>query len=126
MEEIVFLGAAGVLPFTPIVRVGSLLFVSGQASTDADGSIVPDSFEGEFHRSVDHLERLLQEAGSGLNHIVQVRAYVRDPANLPTYNRLYRERFGSPFPARTTLTGCLPETLHFEIECIATVKNAAS
>lgn len=119
MTDIKFLGAPTALPFTPVVRFGALLFVSGQASTNAGGAIVPGSFEEEFQRSVDNLERLLTGAGSSLGRIVQVRAYVRDPANLPLYNRLYRERFAAPFPARTTLTGCLPETLHFEIECVA-------
>jgi 2-iminobutanoate/2-iminopropanoate deaminase len=107
------------LPFTPVVQWSDLLFVSGQASTDQDGQIVPDTFEGEFRRSMDNLRSLLRQQGSDLNHVLQVRAYVRDPANLPLYNRLYREYFAEPFPARTTLTNCLPETLHFEIECIA-------
>lgn len=126
MTDIEFLGAPAALPFTPVVRWGGLLFVSGQASTDASGAIVPDTFEEEFQRSVDNMERLLTSAGSSLSRVVQVRAYVRDPANLPLYNRLYRERFAAPFPARTTLTGCLPETLHFEIECIAVAVEGAA
>ena len=110
---------AGPLPFSPVVRFGGLLFVSGQASTDENGAIVPDTFEGEFRRSVENLRRLLRAAGADLDRVVQVRSYVRDPADLPLYNRLYREYFAAPFPARTTLTNCLPETLRFEIECIA-------
>jgi 2-iminobutanoate/2-iminopropanoate deaminase len=46
---------------------------------------------------------------------------VADAADLPTYNRLYREYFSEPFPARTTITNCLPPGLLFEIECIACV-----
>ena len=38
------------LPFSPAVRVGDLIFVSGQASVDASGKIIPDTFEGEFRR----------------------------------------------------------------------------
>lgn len=117
---------AGPLPFSPVTRFGNLLFVSGQASTDASGAIVPDTFEGEFQRSVENLRRLLQAAGSDLDRVLQVRAYVRDPANVPLYNRLYREYFAEPFPARTTLTNCLPETLHFEIECVAVAAVAAT
>src|SRR5579872_5462356 len=97
------------LPFYPAVRAGGLLFVSGQASTDAEGQIVPDTFEGEFRRSLENLRRILRAAGADLDRVVQVRAYVRDPADLAEYNRLYREYFLEPFPTRTTLTGCLPE-----------------
>lgn len=112
------------LPYSPVVRVGDLLFVSGQASVDAGGQIVADSFEGEMRRAVANLERILRDAGSDLAHVVQTRNYVRDPADLAAYNRLYRELFQEPFPARTTLTHCLPETLRYEIECIAVVAAA--
>lgn len=107
------------LPFSPAVRVGDLIFVSGQASVDATGKIVPDTFEGEFRRSVENLRKVLATAGSDLQHVVQTRNYVRDAVNVPRYNELYREYFTEPFPARTTITDCLPPTLQFEIECVA-------
>lgn len=107
------------LPFSPCVQVGDLLFVSGQASVDAKGAIVSDSFEGEFRRSVENLRKVLETAGSDLKHVVQTRNYVRDPEDLPAYNALYREYFSAPFPARTTITHCLPASLRFEIEAVA-------
>ena len=107
------------LPFSPATQVGDLIFVSGQAAVDENGAIVSGTFEEEFRLSVENLKRVLEAAGSDLAHVVQVRSYVRDAANVPLYNQLYREYFPQPFPARTTLTGCLPEILHFEIECVA-------
>ena len=112
------------LPFSPATRVGDLIFVSGQASVDATGKIVPDTFEGEFRRSVENLRKVLESAGSDLRHVVQTRNYVRDPANVARYTELYREYFSAPYPARTTITNCLPVALHFEIECIAVVKSS--
>jgi len=109
-------------PFSPATRVGDLIFVSGQASVDDKGNIIRDTFEGEFRRSMENLRKVLISAGSDLDHVVQVRSYVRDPANVDRYNQLYREYFRAPYPARTTLTGCLPEILHFEVECIAVPK----
>jgi 2-iminobutanoate/2-iminopropanoate deaminase len=107
------------LPFSPCTKVGSLLFVSGQASVDAGGKIVADSFEGEVRRSIENLRKVLEGAGSSLGHVVQTRNYVRNPENLATFNRIYAEYFQAPFPARTTITHCLPEALQYEIECIA-------
>ncbi len=107
------------LPFSPCVQVGDLLFVSGQASVDAQGNIVSDSFEGEFRRSVENLRKVLESAGSDLQHVVQTRNYVRDATDVPLYNQLYREYFSAPFPARTTITNCLPPSLRFEIEAVA-------
>jgi 2-iminobutanoate/2-iminopropanoate deaminase len=112
------------LPFSPAVRVGDLIFVSGQASVDPQGAIVRDSFEGEVRRSIENLAKVLAAAGSDLKHVVQTRNYVRDPANLARFNELYREYFSAPFPARTTITHCLPEVLHYEIECVAVPKGS--
>jgi 2-iminobutanoate/2-iminopropanoate deaminase len=108
------------LPFSPGVIAGGLLFVSGQASVDAQGNIVPDTFEGEFRRALDNVTKILHAAGSELSDVVQTRNYVRDPQDLAAFNQLYREYFRAPFPARTTIVNCLPESLRYEIEVVAT------
>lgn len=99
--------------------VGEMIFVSGQASVDESGKIVSDSFEGEFRRSVENLRKVLAAAGSDLAHVVQTRNYVRDAEDVPLFNKLYREYFSAPFPARTTITNCLPPSLRYEIEAVA-------
>ena len=111
------------LPFSPAVVVGDLIFVSGQASVDEKGAIVSDTFEGEFRRSVENLRRVLESAGSDLAHVVQTRNYVRDAEEVPLYNQLYREYFSEPFPARTTITNCLPAALRYEIEAVAVLRK---
>lgn len=107
------------LPFSPCVAFGDLIFVSGQASVDETGSIVSDTFEGEFRRSMANVIKVLEAAGSDLAHVIQTRNYLREPEDLPLYNQLYREYFREPFPARTTITNCLPTTLRYEIEVVA-------
>ena len=109
------------LPFSLATQVGNLVFISGQASVDENGAIVSGTFDEEFHRSLDNLRKVLEAAGSGFDKVVQVRSYIRDPKNVKRYNELYREYFKEPLPARTTICNCLPEVLHFEIECIAVV-----
>ena len=111
------------LPFSPAVRFGNLVFVSGQASVDRTGKIVDDSFEGEMRRSIENLRAVLEGVGSGLEHVVQTRNYVRHAEDLTAYNALYTEYFQAPFPARTTITNCLSGTLKYEIECIAAVPD---
>lgn len=112
------------LPFSPATAFGDLVFVSGQASVDDSGKMVPGDFESEFRRSLANLAKILQNAGSDLSLVLQTRNYVRDPHNLGRFNELYREYFKAPYPARTTITGCLPETLHYEIECISVRRRA--
>lgn len=112
------------LPFSPSVCYGDLIFISGQASVDASGKIVSDSFEGEFRRSIENVAKVLEAAGSDLKHVIQTRNYVRDAADTVLYNQLYREYFSEPFPARTTITNCLPPTLRYEIEVVAVKRPA--
>ncbi len=107
------------LPFSPCVVVGDMIFVSGQASVDKTGKIVSDTFEGEFRRSLENVRAILEAAGSDLAHVVQTRNYVRDAEDVVLFNQLYKEYFSAPFPARTTITNCLPATLRFEIEAVA-------
>ncbi len=111
------------LPFSPAVGIGNLVFVSGQASVDATGNIVADSFEGEFRRSMENVRRVLAAAELDLQDVVAVRAYVDDPADLKLFNQLYREYFTEPFPARTTLLRCLGGVVKFEIDCIASAAS---
>lgn len=107
------------LPFSPATRAGGFVFVSGQASVDDNGKILADTFEGEVRRSFENVKRILKVAGLTLADVVQVRAYVRDPAKLAEYNTCYREYFSAPLPARTTITGCLPDIIQFEVDVVA-------
>lgn len=112
------------LPFSPATKVGDLIFVSGQASVDATGKIVSGTFEEEMRRSIENLRKVLEDAGSDLAHVAQTRNYVRDAEEVPLFNKLYTEYFSAPFPARTTITNCLPPALRYEIECVAVVRKS--
>ena len=108
-------------PYSPAVRAGGWLFISGQASTDPEtGAFIPGTFDEEFMRSVENLRRVLAQAGGREDQIVKIAAFVRDEASLPRYNELYRETFKYPRPARTTSSMGF-DFLQVELECVAYV-----
>ena len=107
------------LPFSPAIKAGDFVFVSGQASVDSSGKIVVDTFEGEFRRSLENIKLVLVAAGLDLSHVVQVRSYLSREEDLAEYNRLYREFFKEPYPARTTIVGVLGTALKYEIDVTA-------
>lgn len=111
------------LPFSPAVFSGGFLFVSGQASVDDQGNIVEDTFEGECRRSFENVGKILRAAGLGFEDVVQVRNYVGQQQDLAKFNEIYKDYFKSPYPARTTLMGCLGTLLKFEVDVIAKVKE---
>ena len=108
------------LPFSPAIKAGGFVFVSGQASVGADGQIVKDTFEGEFRRSMENVKTILAGGGLTLKDVVRVTSYLTDPKDLAEYNTLYKEYFEKPYPARTTLTNCLPaDLIKFEVDVVA-------
>lgn len=109
--------------FTAAVVAGGLVFVSGQASVDESGTIVPGTFAEEMDRSIRNVERVLAAHGLDLSDVVKVGAYVHDPAHLAEFNARYRDYFAPPLPARTTIANCLTEQIKFEIDVVAAVRG---
>ena len=109
------------LPFSPALRVGNWVLVSGQASVDETGLIVHDTFAGEMRRSLENARKILVAADLTFADVVQVRNYLGRQEDLPLLNQIYQEYFSAPFPARTTLIGCLGDLLKFEVDMVAYV-----
>lgn len=107
------------LPFSPGIQCDKLVFISGQASVDLEGNIISDSFQEECRRSFKNLKAILEAAGLEMNDVVQVRNYVSKEEDLPEFNKIYKEFFNKPYPARTTLIGCLGNLLKFEVDAVA-------
>lgn len=106
------------LPFSPAVRAGGFLFVSGQASVGPEGTLIAGTFAEECRRSFDNAKAIVEAAGYTLADVVQVRNYVGRQEDLAEFNAIYREYFTEPFPARTTLIGCLGDLLKFEVDVL--------
>jgi 2-iminobutanoate/2-iminopropanoate deaminase len=123
MNEPIILGNLK-LPLSHAIRSQGFLFVSGQASVDMDtGEIIPGTLEEEITRSFQNLRTVIESGGGHWEDIVRMNCYVRRASDLPEYNRLYREFLKEPYPARTTITNCLPETLLFEVDCIVSLRD---
>ena len=110
---------ASSLPFSAGIRAGDFVFVSGMASADEDGRLIHDTFENEARRTYENLGRVLAAAGLDFSRVVQVRCYLSSKEDWDAHNRIYREFFSDPFPARTTLVGCLGDLVKYEVDAIA-------
>jgi 2-iminobutanoate/2-iminopropanoate deaminase len=107
------------LPFSPAIRAGDFVFVSGMASADENGRIISDTFENEARRTYENIGRVLAAAGLDFSRVVQVRVYLSNKEDWDAHNRIYREYFREPFPARTTLIGCLGDLVKYEVDVVA-------
>lgn len=114
----------GALPFSAGIRAGDFLFVSGMASADEQGRLTPDTFENEARRTYQNIGNVLAAAGLGFSRVVQARCYLADQKDWDAHNAIYREFFSEPFPARTTLIGCLGTLVKYEVDVVAYFGNS--
>jgi len=120
MLKIIKEGAKSSLPFSPAIRAGDLVFISGQASVDKEtGSVIKASFEEEMRRSIKNLQSILEADSLSLDNVINVKSYVASEDDLKLYNSIYAEYFTQPLPSRSTIVNVLPTFLKFELDCIA-------
>ena len=105
------------------IRVGDLLFVSGQVGIDDAGELVSrDDFETQADQAFRNLSRVLEAGGSSLDRVAKVTIFLTDMAtNFPKVVELRRKWFSEPYPADTIVevrSLYRPEVL-LEIEAIA-------
>jgi 2-iminobutanoate/2-iminopropanoate deaminase len=106
-------------PYTPAVRAGDYIFVSGQLGM-CDGALVDGGVAGQTAQAVANLTDRLAELGASLTDVVKTTCFLLDMDAFATFNGAYVEAFGSHRPARSTIAVReLPAGGAVEIEAIA-------
>jgi reactive intermediate/imine deaminase len=111
------------LPFSTAVRVGDLLFLSGQIGTDSTGRLVPGGIEPETRQTLENIRTALARSGSSMDQVVKCTAMLADMAEWDRMNRVYVTAFRpGRLPARSAFgsTG-LARGARIELECWAAV-----
>lgn len=108
-------------PYSPAVQAGDFIFVSGQGPVDpVTDKMIFGPIELETRRTLTNIKLILEAAGASLQDVVQVRVFLKDPADFAAMNSVYQEFFGDQKPARTTVGTMLPNPeMKVEIDCVA-------
>ncbi len=112
------------LPFSDAVRVGDLVFLSGQIG-NVPGSLklADGGIEGEARQAMKNIGSALELAGSSWNHVVKCTVFLSDIKDWPAFNLVYKEFFTSNLPARSAFAANgLAKGAKVEVECIAALK----
>ena len=105
-------------PYSPIVRAGDFLIVSGQ--TGAKDGVLADGLEAQIRTAMASLDGLLTTHGARLRDVVKTTVFLTDMADFAAMNTVYAEIFGETRPARSTVAVAgLPLGACFEIEAWA-------
>ncbi len=105
--------------YSPVVRAGPFLYVSGQAAIDPEtGQVVGDSIAEQVERTMRNIEQQLVGAGASLDDVVKTTVYLADISDFDAFNRAYLAFFPDDKPARTTVGAQLNDIL-VEIDVVA-------
>jgi len=111
-------------PFSPAVRVGNMLYLSGQIGTAdaASGSLVAGGIEAETKQTLENIKDVLQRTGSSMDRVVKCTVMLADMREWDRMNVVYASYFTKNKPARSALgANGLALGARVEIECWATV-----
>ena len=111
------------LPFSEAVRVGDMLYVSGQMGTaGATMALVPGGIAAETRQTLANMKEILERHGSSLDHVVKCTVMMADMNEWAAMNAVYVEHFQQHLPARSAFgASSLALGGRVEIECIATI-----
>ena len=110
--------------YSPAVRAGPFVFVSGQVPRNPEtGELIGDDVETQTRQVIANVQRALEAAGASLSDIVSVIVYLADIGDWDRFNNAYKTLMPAPYPTRTALGAGLHGFL-VEISAVAYVGNA--
>jgi len=100
-------------PYSPAVRAGDFVFVSGQIPP------TPGDIRDEVRQVLTNIGRILEAASSSFKDVAKVNVYLADAADFAAMNEVYAEFFGESKPARATIVCKFIADIKVEIDCTA-------
>jgi 2-iminobutanoate/2-iminopropanoate deaminase len=105
-------------PYSLAVVANGFVFISGQGPVNPETGAMPDAFADQVRQTLSNVRTILEAAGSSLEDVVKVNAYVTDLTRFAEFNEVYKEFFRHDPPARTTVATALLGIL-VEVDCVA-------
>lgn len=114
---------AAIGPYSQAIKVGNMVFVSGQIPIDPKtGEFVSNEVAEQTEQVLKNLSAVLEAAGSSLANVVKTTVFLADMNDFVVMNEIYAKHFADNKPARATVQAArLPKDARVEIECIALV-----
>ena len=112
---------AAIGPYSQAIRVGNLIYTSGQIPINpATGAFVEGGIKEQTRQSLTNVKAILEEAGTSMANVVKTTVFMADMNDFADMNAVYAEFFTEPFPARSAVAvKTLPKGALVEIEVVA-------
>jgi len=110
-------------PYSPAIRAGNLLFLSGQVAFDpVSGVLIDGDISAQTDQVMRNIGALLKAAGTDFAHVVRTTVFLADMGEFAKMNEVYARYVVSPPPARSTVeVARLPRDARVEIDVIAVI-----
>jgi len=115
--------ADNAIPLSKIRRIGDTFYLSGELGFDDNHNIVPGGIEAETKQVLERITATLATEGLTLEDVISCTCYVSDKSDFAGFNKVYREYFSEPFPARTTVEAQLMTEAKLEVTAIAKARD---
>lgn len=109
------------LPFSPGIKYGQLVFVSGQGPIDQNGKVIGGDVRTQTRATLENFRKVVTAAGSNMENVLQTTVYLNDLNDFAEMNEAYTSFFDEPRPARTTVRADLLFGMKVEIQGIASI-----
>jgi 2-iminobutanoate/2-iminopropanoate deaminase len=108
-------------PYSPAVRAGDFIYVSGQGAIDpVTNQFSFGDIRHETRLTLENVKRILEGCGSSMADVVKCSVFLADASEFGAMNEVYAQYFGDNKPARTTVQATLVEPqMRVEIDCVA-------
>ena len=112
---------AAIGPYSQAVKVGDLMFTSGQVPIDPEtGAVVEGGIQEQARQSLNNIKAILNAAGTNMGAVVKTTVFLQNMEDFAAMNEVYAQFFQEPYPARSAVqVGRLPKDALVEIEAIA-------
>jgi len=125
-ELITAAGAAKAIgPYSPALKIGHLLFLSGSIPLDpTSGQLVDGGIAEQTRRVMENIKALLEAGGASFANVARTTVFMVDLGEFATMNEIYASYFTAPYPARSTVQVVkLPRDVRVEIDVIAVLNS---
>lgn len=123
MKEVIFTdkAPAAIGPYSQAVKVGNLLFISGQLPVDpATGELVQDAIQAQTACSLTNMKSILEQAGGTMDNVVKTTVFLKNMDDFGKMNQVYEMFFTAGYPSRSAVqVAKLPKNALVEVEAIA-------
>ncbi len=121
-ERIVSENIRAIGPYSPAIRIGNLVFVSGQIGLDPKTNELKPTLEEQTEQALANLSEILKSIGLSLDNVVKTTIFLTNIEDFQKVNEIYSRYFKEPYPSRSTVAvKSLPKNALIEIEAIAYV-----